>query len=193
MLSIFLFIIVILISMQLESSFGRFYFNRLNENKHFDLLKTIIFLILISFTFYLVPTFLIFRSIFLHYTNYFSINIFPFIILSALLICITNVINLHFRYSSELKNFLITSLSFPIFYLTLIYIGTLVYDSFSIFYIFLSQFISLIIVLLMQYNFIGKQLFQSKFQLPMNYSYNSIITIKNNNTNNRIDYQSKIG
>ena len=166
MLTLFLGFFSIFISMQLESSFARFYFNEKANDDHYSLLKTIVMLMLIFFILFSLPSYLIFEFLFSKYLIPSSSFIFFLIIFNALLFSITNLINLNFRYSYNYKNFLICTLLFPL--TTSILITFFIFtENVNISSIFLSQFISFFLVLVVQLSFTGKSIFLSNFRISL--------------------------
>jgi O-antigen/teichoic acid export membrane protein len=164
MLIVFSSMVGIFISMQLESSFARFYFNEKEHNNHFDHMRTIAYLMGLFWIIYLIPSYFIFQALFEQYSIENYGYIFGMIFFIGILLNITNLINLHFRYSYEKKNFIIASLLFPISYLIIIGVTILVTDSLNIFMVFLAQVIAYGIALLYQFRVVGIELLRSTFQ-----------------------------
>jgi len=163
MLIVFYSMMTIFISMQLESSFARFYFNEKESDKHFDLLKTISLLMLMFCIIYTVPSYFIYQYLFIEYNINNSLVIFSAIMLVGYLYNFTSLINLHFRYSYEKRNFVISSVLFPFVYLLLISIFYLLLQYNDLSFIFLSQIIAYIFVLMYQFNAIGKEYLLASF------------------------------
>lgn len=164
MLIVFASMVGVFISMQLESSFARFYFNEKEENKHFDHLKTIAYMMGLFGLFYLVPAYFVFDIFFGEYSMDSFTYLFFMIFTIGFLINITNLINLHFRYSYEKKNFIISSLLFPISYLLIIGIYILLNDSLSIVLVFVAQIIGYLVALSFQFKTVGNEFLKATFQ-----------------------------
>jgi O-antigen/teichoic acid export membrane protein len=164
MLIVFTSIVCIFISMQLESSFARFYFNEKEDNKHFDHMKTIVYMMGLFGLFYLIPIYFVFDMFFTEYSIDSFVYLFSMMFVIGFLFNITNLANLHFRYSYEKKNFIVASLLFPMSYLIILGIYILVNDSMSILMIFLAQIIGYLIALSFQYKIIGKEFLSATFQ-----------------------------
>ena len=164
MIIVFSFILSIFISMQLESSFARFYFNRKENNEQFDLLKTIVYMMFAFVFLYLVPAYIVFELLFANYDIDSYSFIFPVLVLSAFLVNITNLVNLHFRYSYERKNFILSSCLYPVTYLIVIAVYIFLNGSMNMFVVFTSQLVGLLLVLFFQYIVVGKQIINSRFQ-----------------------------
>lgn len=160
-------VLTIIISMQLESSFARFYFNFKEKNQEYDLLKTIIFImILLSFVFFM-PTLFLYNILFSKFATSSFFLIFLIIFINALMITMTNLINLSFRYSNERKKFIISSVLFSLTYLLIIVFYVFFLGSFDIILILTAQFLSTLFVLLYQFFIIGKQLYRAQYQSSM--------------------------
>jgi O-antigen/teichoic acid export membrane protein len=164
MLIIFSTMVSVFVSMQFESSFARFYFNEKEEGKHFDLMKTIAFMMCLSAIVYLLPSYYIFNSLFLEYQWEEGFYIFIMIILIGIFYNINNLVNLHFRYNYEKKNFIIASLLFPVVYLCIIGLYVLFYSDLNFSIIFLSQIIAYIGSLFFQFSVMGNDFIKSRFQ-----------------------------
>jgi len=164
MIMIYSSIISIFFSMQLESSFARFYFNAKENNEHFDHLKTIAYLMGVFALVYSVPSYFAFNFLFANYFIDSFSYIFPIICFTAFLLNVTSLVNLHFRYNYERRNFVISSLLFPITYLVIIGVYLLVHESINFFIVFVAQGIGQLIVLLFQIMLVGKKLLVASFQ-----------------------------
>lgn len=164
MLIVFSSMVGIFISMQLESSFARFYFNEKETNNHFDHMKTIVYLMGLFWIAYLIPAYFVFNLLFIEYSIEDYSYIFGMIFLIGILLNISNLINLHFRYSYEKKHFIVASLLFPISYLAILGFTIFTTDSLNIFVVFLAQVIAYSIALVYQFRTVGKELVISTFQ-----------------------------
>lgn len=164
MLIVFYSMLAIFVSMQLESSFARFYFNEKENNEHFDHLKTIAYLMGVFALVYSVPSYFVFNMLFANYCIDSFSYIFPIIFFTVVLINVTNLVNLHFRYNYERNNFIISSSLFPITYLVIIGVYLLAHESINFFIVFVAQAIGQLIVLLFQFMIVGKKLFGASFQ-----------------------------
>jgi O-antigen/teichoic acid export membrane protein len=150
MIVVFSYIITIFTSMQLESSFGRFYFNKKEVNKHYELMKTISFLMMVTAIVYIIPAYLIYLHLFEQYNIPNMLSIFALVIISSYLYNISNIVNFHFRCSNEKKEYVISNLIFPIIFLILVFVN------------FISQFFGYLGTIVYQYTKIGSNLFNAK-------------------------------